>query len=1142
MRLLLRAVAILALFGATILLLLFICPWSMPVINTGLGLNFERATFRISRGLVEVRNPSLVDPVSGEELVRMRGIKMELSFWEFLFSDSPRVIEKIQVNGEFAASLEWAGGQGGISAPWDRIIEIYRNHLGRVELFPTEVVEGIDLRPGVVIRHLSFDVLNFRWAGAQGESLPSWVTLKDVALECEFDDVGRPLNFLLEGKYNEHPATNSLRIVIARDPGDSRLDFRVNVDEFDSRIDFPFDTAFEMMGRDIEFSGSCDIPGKRPWMIDGNFRLGDVKIRDPGSGEVQPHGRMTLSWSAELPVQQSGLELSHLELESELCHMLSSGTLQLFSPHEYDLAVQSFEVTDSGIRLIANQMIPDAGGSITVSREGMIHFSGDVAGDLVKTIPDKIDGRMWFNNATWHTPILSAPLVALDGEVRLTSATMFVRHLKARLLDIPMELGGRIVFRPLGRGVESIDLDWNAGGQLDNIRRLIRCVSAGGEESFELDGTFDARGRFKLNDPFVGSLSDALERTASQGWINILDGRARSLGSDLVMGDVRGRIDLTDGQIHTKDPITGRFRGIDIELELSSKECEPFWNQPFLDIGLKASVNLEQMGVGPGQVSSVSDIKGKLGEIKGRVILDTQLALPLRSPRDLDYQGKVKILGLQCNPKLRWFRGPLFLDQVEFMVNSSSISIMPAAARWGGMEVQLEGRLSPAGGWLKASTECFLEQVQEQIPAVMPMMHLKGPAAVQHTIHLLPAYPASVEQGPLGWMNAIVGAVVQGHLKEFYNVHFQGEIQALDCEATWKRMPVRLRGITGDFIYDQQKLATSGLISVNAGFGSRDVETMLEVGYAQKPVRLEFITSSGHFVLDPWLRPWYPGAWEWEGKELAVRADDVELSPDSGMAREGLQKLKGNAFEQIDPAKFVMLGDVQLDSLTYRKAQATNFRGILKLDSYPGGSLGLSLNSVAADFYEGRFNAEYTLRNRDLTSRMKMEQVSLGRLKNALNPGEGPSSILSGRLTGQFDYQHDLTQGFSGMAGTGHVQVQDSLWGEGTLFQRIGRILNLSFFKDVVFDSIEGDFALRDSVFSVREPGIVFKGPIMSLVMTGSVDADENLELLLKLKFFSGVAKLPVFKELVEMFNDAAGSVLKFKITGTLQNPEGIAL
>ena len=47
---------------------------------------------------------------------------------------------------------------------------------------------------------------------------------------------------------------------------------------------------------------------------------------------------------------------------------------------------------------------------------------------------------------------------------------------------------------------------------------------------------------------------------------------------------------------------------------------------------------------------------------------------------------------------------------------------------------------------------------------------------------------------------------------------------------------------------------------------------------------------------------------------------------------------------------------------------------------------------------------------------------------------------------------------------------------------------------------------------------------------------------MLKLKFFAGGAKLPVFKERVEMFNDAAGSVLRFKITGTLQNPEGIAL
>jgi hypothetical protein len=1152
-RLLVRSCVILLLLAVTLAVFLFIYPWSMPAIDrqfrqswmqaTGLGLDFENVTFRLSGGLVEVRGPVLIDPFSGEELVRMDEIKLEFSLWEFLFSEFPRVIRNVRVGGLFRAELKQTEQGMELHHPWDRIIEIYQDHLRTIDTDTGGTEKDPGVEPGVVIRHITLGIMNFRWAGAEGGESTAWMTLKDMVLECAFNESARPDRLYLKGRYNESAAADSFRLAMSRNSGKDRIDIRMNLDGFDSRQDLPFEPGLEVRTRDIIFNGSCDFPGQRPWMIDGKLELDNVEIREPGSDDVQQHGRMTLSWKAGLRDNQPELNLNRLELDSELCHMVSSGTLGLQNPFEYNLGLHVFELNDRGIRLMASQMMPEAGGSLDVRRNAGIRISGNVAGNLVTTLPEHVDGTMWFNDTEWHTPLLPAPLIDLDGEIRLTSETMHVKRLTGRILDIPIELDGRIDFRPVQRRVDSIDLSWKAGGSLDNIRELVMYISGRDEDWFEMDGTFNSQGHFHLKDPFIGSISEAMERTTNIGWMDIHDGRICFTGPEIELNDIQGRVSMKDGRIQTEKPVTGRVFGAEIELSVSSAEGERLWHQPFLDIRLNASSDLESMEKNIKHQFPVPVIPAGLGDLQGRMNVNTEIMLPLREPGRWAMNGKLTIDQFRCSPVYRYFRGPLSFDKLEIRMDSSSMIIPPVSGRWGDMEVHLDGHLKPSGGLLNTSVEGSLRHLQHQLPGVIPMMYLDGPATIQHTTHIMSAHPDSDGQNLLDCFNTLVDEAGHGNLNDLWTTRFQGQILAQDAEATWMTMPVRMRGVKGRFLYDEKQIYTPDLISVNTGAGSHDVRGTLKVNYGGHPVSLEFKTSSGHFMLDPWLDPWFPGAWEKGDQEAENPGVAAESSMSDGPAPEGNKRGGGTEkFSPAGPADFVMRGEIQLDSLSYRGAKGSNFRGRLELDSYRDGHYRLKCSPAAADLYEGRLNAEYTLQNKDIDASVSMELVKLGLLKDALFPGAELASILSGRLAGRLDYHHDLTRGSEGIEGKGHVRINDSLWSEGTLFHRFGKLLNLSFFNDVMFDTIEGDYSIRDARVSSVEPGILFKGPLVSLVMTGSVDADENLDLLMRLNFFSGIAKFPVFKELVDMFNYAAGSVLKFRITGTIQDPDGIAL
>jgi hypothetical protein len=101
---------------AVLLVFVWFFPWSFSFIDrrvrqrwreaTGVDLRYRKATFRLSGGSIVIREPELVDPKSGQPLLDLERVRIQMPLGRFFFAKPPYVIDTIAVHGpmELAAS------------------------------------------------------------------------------------------------------------------------------------------------------------------------------------------------------------------------------------------------------------------------------------------------------------------------------------------------------------------------------------------------------------------------------------------------------------------------------------------------------------------------------------------------------------------------------------------------------------------------------------------------------------------------------------------------------------------------------------------------------------------------------------------------------------------------------------------------------------------------------------------------------------------------------------------------------------------------------------------------------------------------------------------------------------------------------
>ena len=119
---------------------------------------------------------------------------------------------------------------------------------------------------------------------------------------------------------------------------------------------------------------------------------------------------------------------------------------------------------------------------------------------------------------------------------------------------------------------------------------------------------------------------------------------------------------------------------------------------------------------------------------------------------------------------------------------------------------------------------------------------------------------------------------------------------------------------------------------------------------------------------------------------------------------------------------------------------------------------------------------------------------------------------------------------------TGDLTIEKSRFVSSKIFYSLGGLLKLPGFEDISFSTIRGPYRMQDTVFYAD--GITFDNPLMNIRSTGTIGPASKLDLQLRIEFLQITEKIPLVKNVMEVFNKFAGKLLQVKVEGTISEPK----
>jgi hypothetical protein len=276
-----------------------------------------------------------------------------------------------------------------------------------------------------------------------------------------------------------------------------------------------------------------------------------------------------------------------------------------------------------------------------------------------------------------------------------------------------------------------------------------------------------------------------------------------------------------------------------------------------------------------------------------------------------------------------------------------------------------------------------------------------------------------------------------------------------------------------------------------------------------------------------------PAAAAWD-----VQLDMEQASLDAGVPLThvcGGIRLAGST----DGADWRSFGDLAIDTATWRGLQLTAIRGPLVLDEagarFGGPAAAVSqpgaTKRVTARIAGGTMQLDAQVAANDagaFTVGMAFSDVDLMRLTSDIF---GRSTTTRGRIHAALEVSGTRT-GTHSLAGRGHVRLRDANLYELPVIVSLLKILRVRAPDRTAFGSSQVDFRIEGPRAYLDT--IELSGDAISLVGTGEIDLDSNINLTFRPLMGESENQLPVMKQLL---GGAGGQFVLVHVGGTLAEP-----
>lgn len=1132
-RSLVRTIVLCMLAMAAFAVFVLYYPWSSNVLDrrfqrkwleaTGLELRYERAFFRVSLGEIRIRQPRLIDPRTEQVMLRASSVRLVMPFKQLLWHRPPFLIEQIEVQGPLVLEVINREGRLEMSESWRQIVDRFLSRTG---------APSTGAGSSVVLNRVTFQAIQVEFLEpTQTRLLPVYRYACD--LDLRFHSSLRPDLVFVKGRMIDPQPSDPFKMAIRPNWPAQTATVSCTMEDFASNRLLAVRIPVVLNFHRGEFRASVDWSDPARWKARGQTTIRGLEIERTGVMSLDEPGPMRLEWVAGYDFARHKIEIRNLRLDSPLGTVDAEGHLFTRSPFGYRLELRSLVLSGRALEIL-NRHVPQ-GGRLLTPEDARFRMEATLTGQRSPATEDEwtipsVTGRVALSGVDWANPALPAPVRRLRAEGVLSTDTLAIEHAEGIVQGIPVRIDGVITCRPLEGRVDAVDLRWRIReAAMEGLNAFISRWPTGASQGLHLGGEVQGEGRFHIDQPLEGGILTALSRSRLEGRLNFNGGVLVHPTLPEPIREITGEVSLSPERAECRD-LTGRWMGMDFALNGQAEGIPRFWDYP--SVRLAARLNMELGDVR----QRIIDYLARRGlaptvapPVEGRA--EIQLAVngqsnrqdPSLKPEDwenLVYTGRVALTDVLTSLPTPAVYGPVLIESGGIRFDPENIEMETLRGRLGTVDFKGSGTLRTQGGIVHLELDGPLEEFKHRFPVALKKFRVGGRARILHQTRLEASRDrASEARQWVRWLTESARArpenadpVQWWHSR--WRLDHQGRIRMDAAEMTFVTMPARLWNITGWGGYDNRRLRSEGFVPVKAGTRSHGLEGRIEYLFnpRQKPTVFDFTIRGDHLDLDEWVRKWN------------IRAN--ERFADRAFPR----------FDETIPPNQHLQGQVRTKTVRFKGLVGENFRGRVRGDYFHLQEDRIRFADIRADLYGGRFDMDARVDEHSWQVSMRLDDAELPKLMQAVVGKDEVHGIFSGQVTGEVELRDVWgEQPEAPIRGQGHLHIRKSRFISNAVLQNLGGLIMLPVLRDVTFNDIEGDFTIEGGRF--RTEGLNFDSPFLHLKTVGEIGPQNRLDLEIQLQVLHLAGRVPFVGEAVDMLNHLVGKILKFKVRGTLEEP-----
>ncbi len=1114
--------------------------------TTGLQLDFERAKWTLGRGHLFIGAPTLSDPSVHDRLLELKAVELDLSVASiFRHWWSPKdfiEVRQLSVRGPLEVEVEEREGRVQLAEKSRRVQEIFQ---AKLKAASDEATGGqtssttLSKPPSAPVRLTSVNLagLGITLKNVGEKETKTLLLARDADVLAEFNGSNAPTNILCTGKLEGQGGSTGFKLRLGPNLERNEMSLNLTLQPLDSRLHLPTAPPADFRTGAMEITGMLrrkeDQAGKpspnandREWSLFSEANLSEITFIGAGAdGSDQRFESASLFTSLDWSTSEKALKLNSAQFKSKDCAMTADGRLDLFDPYRYALHLDPLELRSQGLALVERNVL--RGNYIVKPEDSRIEVRGELAGRLGELPPETENLTYKAENLALQLPDFPEPITNLRIQGSVTPKELKLADGYAVVQGIPFQVAGSFRGRPLEGKIDHAELNWKTAGEVEGLSKLIEKNGEGLVSQFSFRGDVMGSGSVHIENPELGDWEKLLDKADLQGKLQFNQAELNYRKLDRPIRGLSGTFEMSRNQAVFHN-LSGSIEDVDFALDGVIAGRKHFWDEATTTATLQTRLHLENIGHYFEWVGT--DPPENLPKSEGRAILNARIAGPLNEWRRMDFRGDLILEDLALPLDTDLVGGTIRSPRIEAAFTPSEIRLVKAAGDWEGVALGVEGTLGVDAGEITLKMEGPLVGFQKAVPAVLDRFEVGGSASLRHTLKLARAdrekLPAKtfVALWPADPENKATTPTLD--LKTMWLTEGKGQIQFKNAEMTFECMPTHLTDVNGTLNYDANHLWSPGLVQVRAGDHARETQTTIVVTFGKEsaPTIMDAHVIGDNVDLDDWIQDWRRPRPHPKEKEKPTN---------------------------LNQPRFIANVTAETKEVGYRGLKGKNLTGSLQYKDFGKGHDDLSWTDARAEAKKGWVLVNGIWKRRpgmDITTYdIKASKMDVADLLNAFYKPKKQTGLSTGLVTGTLYLHQDGLEGVP-FDGHGELFVEDSKFVSNAIFGKLGSLLKLEeLFNEISFPKIQGRFDVSENSVTIKgDKPIVFENPSMihplSLKTHGKVGPERALDLELSLQFFPRIGGIPVVGQVWDIVNKLTGSILRFHVGGTLDEPEVSAL